>query len=107
MQWKLTAMKTMHNPPHPGEFIKEVYLEPLGVSNKELADAMKISTRTLQRILEGTKAVTAELALKLSVALGRSANSWLTLQNNYDLWALEKTLDVSGITKLEGPIEGN
>lgn len=100
-------MKTMHNPPHPGEFIKEVYLEPLGISHKQLADALNVPIGRIQKLMEGTEAITAEMALKLSVALGRSAHSWLTLQNNYDLWALEKTLDVSGITKLEGSTQGD
>ena len=76
----------MHNPPHPGEFMTEVYLEPNNLSGRELAVALGVSASTLNRILTGASAVSPEMALRLSKALGRSPESWLAMQSNYDLW---------------------
>ena len=76
----------MHNPPHPGEFITDIYLEPNGISGRELAVNLGVAPSTLSRVLKGTSRVTPEMALRLSVALGRSPESWLAMQHNYDLW---------------------
>ncbi|MFL0711838.1 MAG: HigA family addiction module antitoxin [Microcella pacifica] len=63
----------MHNPPHPGEFLAAVYLEPFSVSGRELAVQLDVSPSTLSRVLKGTSRVTPEMALRLSKAVGRSA----------------------------------
>ena len=63
---------TMHNPPHPGEFIIGVYLEPNGISGRELADKLDVSASTLSRVLKGSSRVTPEMALRLSKSVGRS-----------------------------------
>ncbi len=76
----------MHNPPHPSEFITEVYLEPNNLSGRELATKLDVSASTLNRILKGTSGISPEMALRLSKALGRSPESWLAMQYNYDLW---------------------
>jgi addiction module HigA family antidote len=65
----------MHNPPHPGEFISSVYLEPNSLSGRELAITLGVATSTLSRILKGSSAVSPEMALRLSKALGRSPES--------------------------------
>ncbi|MBP8003147.1 MAG: HigA family addiction module antidote protein [Chloroflexi bacterium] len=75
----------MADPPHPGEFIREVYLETLAVSARRVAAAIKVSPSTLSRILNGKSSVTPEMALRLAKTLGRSPESWLALQNSYDL----------------------
>ena len=72
----------MHNPPHPGEFITEVYLEPNNLSGRELAGKLDVSASTLNRILKGTSGISPEMALRLSKALGRSPESWLAMQYN-------------------------
>ena len=72
---------TMHNPPHPGEFINEVYLEPNGISGRELAATLGVAPSTLNRVLRGNNAVSPEMALRLSIALGRSPESWLAMQD--------------------------
>ncbi len=64
----------MFNPPHPGEFITEIYLEPHGISGRELADKLDVAASTLSRILKGTSRVTPEMALRLSKAVGRSGS---------------------------------
>ena len=91
----------MHNPPHPGEFIMAVYLEPNGVSGRDLANKLDVSPSTLNRILNGSSRVTPEMALRLSKAIGRSAESWLAMQNSYDLWNARKHLSLRGVGKLK------
>lgn len=91
---------TMHNPPHPGEFISEAYLEPLGISARELSRSLGVTPSTLQRLLRGHHRVSAEMALRLSRVLGRSAESWLALQQAYDLWHARQKVDTSGLTPL-------
>ncbi|MCC6270858.1 MAG: HigA family addiction module antidote protein [Microbacteriaceae bacterium] len=91
----------MHNPPHPGEFISEVYLEPFGVSGRELAAQLNVAASTLSRVLSGASRVTPEMALRLSKTLGRSAESWLMMQNAHDLWVARQHLDLGGLHSLE------
>ncbi|MEV4697298.1 MULTISPECIES: HigA family addiction module antitoxin [Pseudomonas] len=79
----------MHNPPHPGEFIAETYLDPNGISGLELAEKLGITPSTLNRVLKGSSRVSPEMALRLSVALGRSPESWLAMQDAYDLWVAQ------------------
>lgn len=77
---------TMHSPPHPGEFIYSVYLEPFGMSARALAESLAVSPSTLNRIITGKSGISPDMALRLSKALGRSAESWLAMQDHYDLW---------------------
>ena len=87
----------MDNPPHPGEFIRDVYLEPLAVSHRQVAAKLKVSPSTFTRLIKGQSNVTTEMALRLSKTLGRTPESWLTMQNNYDLWHLKKVFNVDEI----------
>ncbi|MGH1361730.1 MAG: HigA family addiction module antitoxin [Burkholderiaceae bacterium] len=91
----------MHNPPHPGEFISGIYLEPNGLSGRELAENLGVAASTLSRVLNGSGRVTPEMALRLSKALGRSAESWLAMQDAYDLWQARKQVDLRRIAKLK------
>lgn len=90
----------MHNPPHPGEFITEIYLEPNGVSGRELAEKLDVAASTLSRLLKGTSRVTPEMALRLSKAIGRSAESWLSMQDAHDLWVARQHVDLQRVGKL-------
>jgi len=92
---------TMHNPPHPGEFIREVYLEPHGVTGRQLASKLSVSPSTLNRVLQGRSGISPEMALRLSRALGRSPESWLAMQGNYELWHARQTLDLESVEKVE------
>jgi antitoxin HigA-1 len=74
---------TTHNPPHPGEFIASVYLEPNGISGRELPSKLGVSPWTLNRILTGRSSVSPEMALRLSKCLGRSPESWLAMQAHH------------------------
>jgi len=91
----------MFNPPHPGAFIQEFYLEPNGMSGRELALKLGVAASTLSRVLNETSGVSPEMAPRLSKALGRSAESWLTMQDNYDLWQAKQTLDLANVSKIE------
>jgi len=91
----------MHNPPHPGEFITEVYLEPYGISGRELAHRLDVAPSTLSRILKGSSRVTPDMALRLSKALGRSPESWLAMQDAHDLWVARQHTDLARVSKLE------
>jgi len=76
----------MHSPPHPGEFVREVYLESLQVSARQIAARLKVTPSTFQRFINGESHVTPELAQRLAETLGRSPESWLAMQESYDLW---------------------
>ena len=90
----------MYNPPHPGEFLAQVYLAPNGLSGRELALKLGVAASTLSRILNGTSGITPEMALRLSKALGRSAESWLAMQYNHDLWHARQQVDLAKVGKV-------
>ncbi len=91
---------TMHNPPHPGEFIREIYLEPFGVSSRQLASSLGVSPSTLSRLLKGASGVSPEMSLRLSKVLGRTPESWLAMQDMYDLWTARNTVNLDGLHPL-------
>jgi len=91
----------MHNPPHPGEFIQEIYLDPHGISGRELAEKLDVAPSTLSRILKGSSRVTPEMALRLSKALGRTPESWLSLQDAHDLWIARQNVDINRVVPLQ------
>ena len=91
----------MHNPPHPGEFITRVYLEPNNLSGRELALKLGVAASTLSRILKGSSAVSPEMALRLSKSLGRTPESWLAMQYNYDLWHARQRVKLADVEKIK------
>jgi len=91
----------MHNPPHPGEFISGVYLEPNGISGRELAAKLDVAPSTLSRVLNGSSRITPEMALRLSKTLGRSPESWLAMQDSHDLWVARQSVDLRRVAKLQ------
>ncbi len=90
----------MHNPPHPGEVLRELCLEPLGLNVSEAARALGVSRKTLSSILNGRAGVSPEMAVRLSIAFGTSAESWLNQQTQYDLWLAEKRRKSLRVEKL-------
>ncbi len=90
----------MHNPPHPGEFISSVYLEPNNISGRELAITLGVAASTLSRVLKGGNAVSPEMALRLAKALGRTPESWLAMQYQYDLWRAKQHVDLARVGKV-------
>ncbi len=90
----------MHNPPHPGEFIREIYVQPFALSARQVAANLKVSPSTFNRLLNGKSNISPEMALRLSKVLGRSPESWLAMQDQYDLWHVERKVDLRGMKKL-------
>ena len=93
----------MHNPPHPGEFIREVYISPYDISVRKVANSLGVSPSTLNRLLNGESNVSPEMALRLSKALGRSPESWLAMQDRYNLWHARKNINLKGVRKVHVP----
>jgi addiction module HigA family antidote len=90
----------MHNPPHPGEVLNTLCLEPLKLSVTEAAKALGVSRKTLSAILNGRAGISPEMAVRLSIAFGTSAESWLTQQIQYDLWHVEQRRKKLRVRKL-------
>ena len=80
----------MHNPPHPGEVLRELCLKPLGLTVTRAATALGVSRKTLSSILNGRAGISPEMAVRLSLAFDTTAESWLNQQVQYDLWHAER-----------------
>ena len=90
----------MHNPPHPGEVLKELCIEPLGITVTDAAKGLGISRKTLSSILNGKAGISPEMAVRLSIAFNTSSESWLNQQSQYDLWQAEKHRNELQVTQL-------
>ncbi|AMS31495.1 MAG: HigA family addiction module antitoxin [Betaproteobacteria bacterium] len=96
-------MMRMHNPPHPGEVLRDGVFTDSQVSVTEFASRIGVTRVALSRVLNGKAGISADMALRLAAALGGSGQSWLHMQANFDLWNAEKSLKkvVSKIKPLE------
>jgi addiction module HigA family antidote len=92
---------SMHNPPHPGEFIQATYLEPFNISARYLAKNLNVSASTLNRVLKMQSGISPEMALRLSKAIGRSPESWLSMQDTYNLWIARKRVKLTDVQKIK------
>jgi addiction module HigA family antidote len=90
----------MHNPPHPGEIIKSLCLEPLGLTVTQAAEGLGVSRKTLSAILNGRAGISPEMAVRLSIAFDTTAESWLNQQTQYDLWHAERRRKELRVAKL-------
>jgi len=90
----------MHNPPHPGEILRTLCLEPLGLSVTEAAKALGVSRKTLSSLLNGRTGISPEMAVRLSIAFDTSAESWLRQQAQYDLGHAEQRRSALKVKKL-------
>ena len=84
----------MHNPPHQGEIIKGLWLNPMGITITQAAKAIGVSRKTLSKIINGQSSITPEMAVRLSIALGGSPESWMGHQVAYDLWQVEQRKEI-------------
>jgi len=91
----------MHNPPHPGEIIREFCIEPLNLSVTEAANALGVTRKTLSALLNGRSGISPEMALRLSKVFGRTPEGWLRLQLQFDLWKTEQSVDISRLRRVE------
>lgn len=77
----------MHNPAHPGEILKELVIEPMGMTITDVSEHLNVSRKTLSKVLNARGSITPEMALRLELVFKKpSADHWLRLQNAYDLW---------------------
>jgi len=90
----------MHDPLHPGEFIREVYIDPFGLSYRSVATKLHVSPSTFNRLIQGHANVSPEMALRLSKTLGRTPESWLAMQSNYNLWQARQHVNLDEVEKL-------
>lgn len=90
----------MHNPPHPGEVLKALCLEPMGITVTQAASALGVSRKTLSSILNGRAGISPEMALRLAKAFGTSPESWLNQQLQYDLWVTENRVGDLDVKRL-------
>ena len=82
----------MHNPPHPGAVLRDGVFTDTGITVSAFAQRLGVTRVALSRVLNGKAAISADMAVRLAAALGGSAQSWLHMQANYDLWRAEKAL---------------
>ena len=78
-----------------------MYLAPFGISSRQLASSLGVSPSTLSRLLKGDSGISPEMSLRLSKVLGRTAESWLAMQDKYDLWVVRGTVNLDGIHRLD------
>ncbi|WP_305906319.1 HigA family addiction module antitoxin (plasmid) [Methylomarinum sp. Ch1-1] len=91
-----------HNPPHVGELIYRTYIEPFdNVSANKVAEALGVAASTFNRLLNGKSDLSPEMAVKLSAVLGGSAESWLRLQESYDLWQARQRVDIRALHRMD------
>jgi len=90
----------MHNPPHPGLIIKELCIEPLGVTITDAAKALGVSRKTLSSIINGKAGISPEMAVRLSIAFNTSSESWMNQQSQYDLCQAEQGRSELQVSKL-------
>jgi antitoxin HigA-1 len=93
-------MKQSRPPTHPGGILKRLYLEPLELSTIDLAKAVGVSRKTISKLVNERGAVTPEMALRLSIAFKTTPQLWLNLQQNYDLWHVQRT--AKGLSSIRG-----
>jgi addiction module HigA family antidote len=90
-------MSTQYNPPHPGEFIRKTYIEPLNISLRKAAHDLDVAPSTFLRLVKGESDLSPEMALKLHKAFGRTPESWMQMQTNYDLSRAKKQVNLGRV----------
>lgn len=96
----ITEATGMHNPPHPGEVLRGLYLEPLGITVTDAAKRLGVTRKTVSDLLNGRIGVSPTMALRLGMATQTTPESWLRKQLAYDLWQTKKKLRKLKVTPL-------
>ncbi len=95
-------MTTVAHPPiHPGTVLFEDYMEPMGLSQRRLADLINVPPRRINEIIHGKRAITPDTSLRLGKMFGISDTFWLNMQTHYDLEVAKETTDLSTVKVLE------
>ena len=90
----------MHNPPHPGEIIKEFCVEPLNLTVTKAAESFGVTRKTFSMLLNGKSGISPEMALRLSKVFGRTPEGWLRLQLQFDLWKAKQNVDIDNLERI-------
>ncbi|MBS9781415.1 MAG: HigA family addiction module antidote protein [Gammaproteobacteria bacterium] len=90
----------MHNPPHPGKVLYGLYLEPMGLTISETAKALSMPRSALSEIVNGKRAISPKVAIKLGKAFSCNSETWLRMQTKYELWQAEQTYQAEDVSKL-------
>jgi antitoxin HigA-1 len=85
-----TKRSRMHNPAHPGEVLRELYLKPLYITITQAADALGVTRKHVSGIINGRVSVTPEMALRLAAAFRTEPELWVNMQAQYDLWTVSQ-----------------
>lgn len=96
-------IKQEMRPVHPGQMLKEMYLDPLKLNQTEAAANLGVTRKTLSMLINGHQGVSAEMALRLSKAFGTTPELWLNMQRNYDLWYAGQKIKLSHIKAFRKP----
>jgi antitoxin HigA-1 len=96
----MEVVMSMHNPPHPGEIVKEFCIEPLKLTVTNAAESLGVTRKTLSMLLNGKSGISPEMALRLSKVFGRTPEGWLRLQLQYDLWKARQNLDIGQLERI-------
>lgn len=96
-------MLKMHNPPHPGEIIREQCLEPLCLSVTDAAKGLGVTRKALSELLNGHSGISPEMAVRLSKAFGGTPETWLRLQLQFDLAKVARRADSIKVTRFSDP----
>jgi addiction module HigA family antidote len=94
-------MTILKNPSHPGEVLKELYLDPLEMSSIALAKRLNVPRTRIERLVKGETSLTADTAMRLATFFGNTPEFWMNLQRAYDLAKARESVDVSDIVPLE------
>lgn len=90
-------LKKKMQPVHPGKILKDMYMDPLGLSQADFAQNLGVTRKTLSMLLNEHQGISAEMALRLSKAFNTSPGLWMNLQSNYDLWLAQKKVKLAEI----------
>jgi len=85
---KEKSLMAMHNPAHPGEVLKELWLEPMGITITDAAERLRVARKTVSKIINGRGSITPEMALRIEIVFGSTAETWLNMQAAYDIWQM-------------------
>jgi addiction module HigA family antidote len=91
----------MYNPPHPGEVIREFCVDALNITVTDAAKSLGVTRKTFSALLNAKAGISPEMALRLSKVFGRSPESWLKLQLQYDLWKVQKKVDLGDLKRID------
>lgn len=93
-------MSMLESPMHPGEVLKELYLEPMGIGARAFAKHLSVPRTRIERIIKGTAAISTDTAMRLARACNTTPHYWLNMQTNFDMSKAAKEIDVSNIEPL-------